>query len=185
MRLEITQWDRNDPRACRYHTRECHIQMHTCQNYSRVSGNHTLHLKSHSACWNHTRACWNLICAFLNHTACRNYTLRVGITLVSVIFTRMRFNRTLVCVESTLCVWKSYYGQKPILCVLNSHSCVLKLHSACRNYTLRVEITPKRVVITLKRVKITLLCVEIHTLRIKSHCAGGNHSCACWNHTRA
>jgi hypothetical protein len=39
--------------------------------------------KSYSACrnqscawWNHTRAYYNHICACLNHTACRNYTLR-------------------------------------------------------------------------------------------------------------
>jgi hypothetical protein len=53
---------------------------------------------------NHSRAC-------RNDTAYRNYTLRAGITLnrvqitlVSVIFTRIRVKLTLVCIESTLCV---------------------------------------------------------------------------------
>jgi hypothetical protein len=145
----------------------------TCQNYSRVSGNHTLHVKSHSACWNHTRACWNLIRAFRNNTACRNYTVtrsvtieRVEITLVIVIFTRIRVKFTLVCVESRLCMWKSYAWR--------NQSCACWIHtSASRNCTLRVLITLKRVVIRLVSVKITLLC------------AGGNHFCPCWNHTRA
>jgi hypothetical protein len=35
---------------------------------------------------------------------------RVEITLVSVILTRMRVKFTIVCVESTLCVWKAYYA---------------------------------------------------------------------------
>jgi hypothetical protein len=89
-------------------------------------------VKSHSACWNHTRACWNLIRACSNHTACRNYTLRLGIrlerveiTLVSVIFTR-------ICVKLALVQRAACRNQ----------SCACWFHTrAFRNYTLRVEIT--------------------------------------------
>jgi hypothetical protein len=59
---------------------------------------------SNSAWRNQSCACWNHIRACRNHNACRNYSLRVGITLerveitlVSVIFTRIRFKSTLVC----------------------------------------------------------------------------------------
>jgi hypothetical protein len=59
----------------------------------------------------------------VNHNACENYFLSVGITLkrivitlVSVIFTRIRVKITLVCVETTLCVWKSYYACKNQSC---------------------------------------------------------------------
>jgi hypothetical protein len=52
----------NHTRACRYHTRECNIQTYTCQNYSRVSGNHTLRVKTHSANENRTlRFKFNLV----------------------------------------------------------------------------------------------------------------------------
>jgi hypothetical protein len=54
MRVEITLTVYKSHRACRYHTRECHFHRHTCQNCSRVSGNHTLREKSHYACGNHT-----------------------------------------------------------------------------------------------------------------------------------
>jgi hypothetical protein len=54
------------------------------------------------------RACWNHIRAFQNHIKYRNYTLHVGIilerveiTLMSVIFNRIRIKLTLVCAEST------------------------------------------------------------------------------------
>jgi hypothetical protein len=76
--------------------------------------------------------------------------VRVEITVMSVVIKFVRFN-IILRVEITLCVYK--------------------LHSACRNHTLlveitlvRVEITVLSVVITFERVKITLrleitLCV--------------------------
>jgi hypothetical protein len=48
------------------------------------------------ACWNHTCPWWNHIRAFLKNTACRNYTLRVRVTVERV--------------EFTLCVYKSHSG---------------------------------------------------------------------------
>jgi hypothetical protein len=81
------------------------------------------------ACWNHTRACWSHIWACRNHTACRNYTLHVGITLVSVIFTRIRLQVTLVCVGSTICVYNHTLRVEITLVRLESHSCVLKSDS--------------------------------------------------------
>jgi hypothetical protein len=49
---------------CINYTRKCHIQMHTCQNYTRGCRNHTLRIKY--------------------HCAGRNCTFRVEITLVRV-----------------------------------------------------------------------------------------------------
>jgi hypothetical protein len=68
--------------ACRYHTRECHIHTHTCQNYSRVNGNHTLRVKSHSAFGNRT--------------------LRVEIYLVRVEINLVRVEITFVLVKISL-----------------------------------------------------------------------------------
>jgi hypothetical protein len=65
----------NHTRTFCYHTRECHIYTHTGQNYYRVSGNHTLRVKSHFACGN------------------RN--LRVEINLVRVEITLVRVETTL------------------------------------------------------------------------------------------
>jgi hypothetical protein len=65
---------------CRYHTRECNIL--TCQTYSRVFVNHTMHVKSHSASGNRT--------------------LRVEINLIRVEITLMRVVFTLICVKVTL-----------------------------------------------------------------------------------
>jgi hypothetical protein len=65
--VELHSW-------CISPTLECHIHMHTCQNYIRVCGNYTLCVKSHSAGG--------------------NCTLRVKITLV-------RVEITLVCVVIT------------------------------------------------------------------------------------
>jgi hypothetical protein len=58
------------------------IQTHTCQNYSRVSGNHTLRVKAHSAC--------------------ENCTLRVEIKLLRVEITLVRIRITFVPFEITL-----------------------------------------------------------------------------------
>jgi hypothetical protein len=59
-----------------------------CQNYSRVSRNHTLRVKS--------------------HFACGSLTLRVETNLVRVeiilVITLVSVKITLVCVEITLCV---------------------------------------------------------------------------------
>jgi hypothetical protein len=58
--------------------------MHTFQNYTRVSGNHTLRVKSHSACG--------------------NSTLHVEINLVRVEFTFVSVIITLIRLEIPLCV---------------------------------------------------------------------------------
>jgi hypothetical protein len=72
-----------------------------CQNYSRVSGNHTLRVKSQSVCGNRTlRVEINLV--------------RVEITLVRVGITFVRFGITFVPVEITIHV-------ESTLCVLESH----------------------------------------------------------------
>jgi hypothetical protein len=118
MRVEIT--------LCLYKSHS-----HTCQNYSRLIKNHTLRKKSHFACGNRNLrveiTLWRVGITFVLVLI----TLRVEIRLVGVIFTRIRLKLTFACVEikSTLCV------QKPILCMLNSHSGVLKLNSACINHT--------------------------------------------------
>jgi hypothetical protein len=143
--------------ACINHTRECHIKTHTCQNYSRVSRNHTLRVE-------------------INHVLFKITLVRVGITLylvvlgieitlVSVIFTRIRVKLNLVCVETTRRV---------------------KSHSPCGNRTLRVEINLVhveinllRVEITFVRVEITLVSVIITLIRVKITFACRNHSCAC------
>jgi hypothetical protein len=63
-------------RACRNHPRDCQIHPHTCQNYSRVSGNHTMRVKSHLACGNCTlRVESNLVLDEITF-------VRVGITFV-------------------------------------------------------------------------------------------------------
>jgi hypothetical protein len=62
-------------KLCVYKSHSCHS--HTCQNYSCVSGNHTLRVKSH----------------FL----CGNRTLRVEINLERVQITLGRVEITLVC----------------------------------------------------------------------------------------
>jgi hypothetical protein len=60
---------------------ECHIHTYTCQNYSRVTGNHTLRVKSHSACVNRTlRVEINLVCVGITFVPVE-ITLRVEITL--------------------------------------------------------------------------------------------------------
>jgi hypothetical protein len=129
------------------------IDTHTCQNYSRVCWNHSC------ACWNQIRACCNLIRACQIHTAYGNYTLsteitfcvlnctlrveipleRVIITLVSVIFTRIRVkitpcvseNHTLRC-KITLCGWKLHFA-------CSNHSCAcLNNVCACQIHTMRV-----------------------------------------------
>jgi hypothetical protein len=56
-----------------------------------------------------------------SHSACINHTLRVVIALVHIKITLIRVKITLVRDNITLCVWK--------------------LHYACGNYTMRVEIT--------------------------------------------
>jgi hypothetical protein len=85
------------------------MQTHTFHNYSLVSINHTLRVKSHSACGNRTlRVEINLV--LIEITLVRvgitfllvKNQLRLKITLVSVIFTRMRVKLTLVCVETIL-----------------------------------------------------------------------------------
>jgi hypothetical protein len=75
--------------ACINHTHEC--QTYTCQNYSRVSRNHILRVKSQSTCGNRT------LCVEIN-------LVRVKITLVRVGVTLMRVLITLICVKITLCV---------------------------------------------------------------------------------
>jgi hypothetical protein len=74
------------------------------QNHSRVSGNHTLRVKSHFWYGNRTlRVEINLDRVEITLVRAGITLKRVEITLVSVIFTRIRVKRTFVCVESTLC----------------------------------------------------------------------------------
>jgi hypothetical protein len=80
---------------------------------------------------------------------------RVVITLLSVIYTRLRVKITLVCVESRR----------------------LKSHAACVNRNLRVEINLMRVEITLVRIEITLCLWKFHS-------ACRNQTLACPNHFR-
>jgi hypothetical protein len=80
----------NHTRACHYHSRECHINTYTCQNYSRVSINHTLRVKSHFTYENRT------LCAGIDLVRVKITLMRVGITFVPVEIT--------LRVEITLCV---------------------------------------------------------------------------------
>jgi hypothetical protein len=76
----------------------CHIHTHTCQNYSRVSENYTLRVKSHSACGNRNlRVEINLMRAEITLVRVVISIVRVVLTLVSVIITLIR-------VKITLCV---------------------------------------------------------------------------------
>jgi hypothetical protein len=136
----------NHTRARRYHTRESHIHTHACQNYSRVSGNLTLRVKSHSACDNRTlhveinlvRVEITLIRACRYHTARRIYTLRVRVTFERVdcrMYTREYHIYTHTC---------QTYSR-----VCRKHTLRVKSHSACGNLTLRVETNLVRVEITL------------------------------------
>jgi hypothetical protein len=61
-----------------------------------VYKSHLLVSKSHPACRNHSRECRYHIRACQNQNSCGNYTLLVLITLVSVIFKRIRVKITLV-----------------------------------------------------------------------------------------
>jgi hypothetical protein len=70
------------------------------QNHSRVSGNRTLLVKSHSLYGNRTL---NLDRVEITLVRAGITLKRVEITLVSVIITRIRVKRTFVCVKSTLC----------------------------------------------------------------------------------
>jgi hypothetical protein len=72
----------NHTRACRYLIRECHIHTHTYQNYSRLSENNTLRVKSQSAC--------------------ENRPLPVEINLLRVEITLARVEITFVPVKITL-----------------------------------------------------------------------------------
>jgi hypothetical protein len=134
----------------------------------------------HSVCRKHSFAC-------LNHSACRNYTPRVEMTLVRVVITlvsfkltRIRVKITLVCVETaskiTLCVCKLCSACKNQSCACWNHTCaccnqicdhtcechnhnrVCQNYKACGNNTLRVEITLDRVVIIL----VSDLLLRIH-----------------------
>jgi hypothetical protein len=120
---------------------------------------------------------------------------RVVIVLVSVIITLIRVKTTLVYMEIILCVWnhaewKSHSACRNrtvrveiALCVLKSHSYVLKSHSchskshcvwknmcknntrSCWNSTFRSEITLVRVTITLCMWTSPYAC-EHHTMRL-------------------
>jgi hypothetical protein len=90
--------------VCRYHTRECHINTDTCQNYSRESGNCILHVKPHSACGNHT------LREEINVVRVKIALVRIVITFVCVVIILVSVVITFVCVkitmrvEITLCV---------------------------------------------------------------------------------
>jgi hypothetical protein len=88
---------------------------------SRVCENHTLHVKSQSACGNRT--------------------LRVEINLMRLVITFERVVITLIRVKIAL-------ARRNYSCACGNHSCechcpirACQNHNACRNYTLRVEIT--------------------------------------------
>jgi hypothetical protein len=85
----------NYTHAFRYHTGEYHIHTHTCQNYSRASGNHTLRVKSHSACGNRT------LHVEINLMRVEITLVRVEITLVRVEITLVRIGITFVPLEIT------------------------------------------------------------------------------------
>jgi hypothetical protein len=138
---------------CINHT---HIYTHRCQNYSRVSGNHTLRVKSHSVCGDRSlRVEINLVHVEITllsigitfvpvETTLRvEITLeRVEITLMSVIFTCIRVKLTLVCAESSACgnitvrVETNLVRIENTLLRVANTLCVYKFHSVCRNYTL-------------------------------------------------
>jgi hypothetical protein len=99
-----------------------------------VSRNHTLRVKSYSVGGNRT--------------------LRVEISLVRIEITLVRDGITFVLVKITMRV-------NVTLCVYKSNLLVSKSHSACRNYTLGVEINLIRVGITIVCVVITLVSVKI------------------------
>jgi hypothetical protein len=105
----------------RYQTRECQIQTHTCQNYSLVSGNHTLRMEiahcMYCACRNQTRECHNL-----THT-CENHTLRVEVTLYHI----------RACQNHNAC---EYHTSE---CHIHTHTCQ-NYSRMSRNHTLRAEI---------------------------------------------
>jgi hypothetical protein len=107
-----------------------------CPSYYRVSGNHTLRVKSHSACGNRTqRAAINLVrvestLVRVGITLVRvgitfvfmEITLRVGITLESVEITVESVVITFVRVKITTLVENT-------LCVHTLHSCMSLSHS--------------------------------------------------------
>jgi hypothetical protein len=98
---------------------------------------------NHTACINYTFLVEIALCVYKSHWACRNHNSWVSYSHAYV------HNNTRVC-KITLCEWK--------------------LHFTCRNhYNVRVKITLLRIV---RIVRIT-----------KLHSAGRNHTIACWSHT--
>jgi hypothetical protein len=99
-----------------------------------------MRLKSHSACGNRNLRVVeiNLVRVGIIFVLFES-TLRVEITLVSVIFTCIRVNFTIVCVESRA-----------------QHTLRVKSHSACGNLTMHAETKLVRVEFTLVRVGSTL-----------------------------
>jgi hypothetical protein len=81
----------------------CVLESHLC-----LSKSHCVE-KLHSACRNHSRACRNYTREYHIHTnTCQNYTLRIEITLEDVVITSYVSKITLLCVDITLCVYKSH-----------------------------------------------------------------------------
>jgi hypothetical protein len=118
-------------------------------------------------------------CVWKSHSACINDTLHVEITLVRIDITVVSVVRTFVRVKITLhveillCVYISHSMCRNRSCVYLNHSrkcrkhiCVCQNHTACGNYTLRVEITFVRVKITIVSIVITFVSVKI-TLRVE------------------
>jgi hypothetical protein len=112
------------------------VEIILCVKKSHLAcGNDTLRLeitlcvwKSHSAYKNHTRACWN-------------YTLLSDITVVRVFITHKSDFYTQSVVLTRMNVIINFVSVIITLIRVNITLCVLKSHSACRNHTLRVEIT--------------------------------------------
>jgi hypothetical protein len=77
--------------------------MHTCQNYTRVCGNHALRVKPYSAGGKCTlRVEISIVLVEIT-------LVRVLITFMPVKYT-LRVKITLFRVETTLCVLKSHFG---------------------------------------------------------------------------
>jgi hypothetical protein len=127
---------------CKSHS--CVLKSHFAfRNYTRACVHHTQEWFLHAECGINTYECHNHTYTCQHQTPhVKNSFMRVEISVVSVVVTVVR-------VEITLCVWK--------------------LHSACRNYTLRVEIA--------LYIHKSNLCV------LKSHFAFRNCTCASVHHS--
>jgi hypothetical protein len=105
-------------------TMRVEITLCVYKSHSFVSKSHSYGTKSHSACRNHSRACWNHsrecqnhILAGQSHNACRNYTQACHFHTRECHIYTYTFKITLVCVETTLCVYNHTLRVEIVLCV--------------------------------------------------------------------